>query len=298
MILPGHVIGTMAPGRGRLDRTWLWFSSGADFAASDPCTCYQVAEGTYMEGGLLDTLGRGRPGVGIAAWQPSVAPRGATTCRASSSPSCRPRRLGLLIYDHFPRVNPRARAVGAALLAVVAPPVADPPAEPRQPGATRACRRDGLAHRAGQPLRAERALEQRRGSGAAARCCSSTSTASRTTTTPTGTRRATRCYAARHRLEAPGGRGTAYRVGGDEFCVLAPWPRPRARRAHRPRARRALPSRATPSRSGARPACAAARRGRRRRRRRCASPTGGSTPRSTAAACPPGCSARACCAAR
>ena len=56
------------------------------------------------------------------------------------------------------------------------------------------------------------------------RCCSSsTSTASRTTTTPSATSPATRCSRAwaRRSSAASGAHGRAYRLGGDEFCVLA-----------------------------------------------------------------------------
>ena len=71
-------------------------------------------------------------------------------------------------------------------------------------------------------------------------------------------------------------RGRAYRLGGDEFCVLvdrAPGEDPivAARRGRADRAR------ATASRSAPRSARCAARRGDRRRRRRCGSPTGACT---------------------
>jgi len=47
MILTGLVIGTMAAGRGKLDRTWLCLSAGVlIFAAGDGVYGYQVAEGT------------------------------------------------------------------------------------------------------------------------------------------------------------------------------------------------------------------------------------------------------------
>ena len=56
----------------------------------------------------------------------------------------------------------------------------------------------------------------------AVRSRSSTSTASRSTTTRSATRRATRCSLRRgQRCAAVDGDGRAYRIGGDEFCVLA-----------------------------------------------------------------------------
>ena len=49
MILLGTVIGAMAAGRGRLDRSWLYFGAGvAVFAVTDSIYLLQIAEGTYV----------------------------------------------------------------------------------------------------------------------------------------------------------------------------------------------------------------------------------------------------------
>ena len=85
---------------------------------------------------------------------------------------------------------------------------------------------DGLAHRARQPPQADdgpapRAAGRERRSRRACSCCS-TSTASSATTTPTATPPATCCSRASAATSAARSSptATAYRIGGDEFCVL------------------------------------------------------------------------------
>ena len=96
----------------------------------------------------------------------------------------------------------------------------------------------GLGNRGRMQVDLERTL--RAGDRRASRRCSSssTSTASSATTTPSATRRATICSpgsGARLR-DAVGEDGIAYRVGGDEFCLLLTCD---ARSASRPSARSA-----------------------------------------------------------
>jgi two-component system cell cycle response regulator len=72
MILFGLVVGIMAAGRRRLDRTWLVLGLGFGvFAVCDSVYLYQVAKETYATGGVLD-LGwiAGAVIIGLAAWQP------------------------------------------------------------------------------------------------------------------------------------------------------------------------------------------------------------------------------------
>jgi len=229
MILTGLVIGTMAAGRGKLDRTWLCLSVGVlIFAAGDGVYGYQVAEGTYVEGGLLDTLWPlGALVMGLAAWQPSVR-----TVRPDHVPSVVVPvvsalvALGLLIYDHFSRISTLALVlVGAAMLAVVA--------------------RLGLTHR---QSRANLALTRRQattdaltGLGNRFALMRDLEQAAADPATPRvlllfdldGFKNYNDAYGhpagdallrrLGDRLEAAvAGRGTAYRMGGDEFCVLAP----------------------------------------------------------------------------
>ena len=55
MILLATVIGAMAAGRGRLDRSWLYFGAGiAVFAVTDAIYVLQIAKGTYGVGSVLD----------------------------------------------------------------------------------------------------------------------------------------------------------------------------------------------------------------------------------------------------
>jgi two-component system cell cycle response regulator len=73
MILFGLVVGIMAAGRKRLDRTWLVLGAGFGiFAICDSVYLYQVAKETYATGGVLD-LGwiAGAVIIGLAAWQPA-----------------------------------------------------------------------------------------------------------------------------------------------------------------------------------------------------------------------------------
>jgi diguanylate cyclase (GGDEF)-like protein len=73
MILFGLVVGIMAAGRKRLDRTWLVLGVGFGiFAVCDSVYLYQVAKETYTTGGVLD-LGwiAGAVIIGLAAWQPA-----------------------------------------------------------------------------------------------------------------------------------------------------------------------------------------------------------------------------------
>ena len=59
MILLGTVIGAMAAGRGRLDRSWLYFGAGiAVFAVTDAIYVLQIAKDTYGLGTCSTSGGR------------------------------------------------------------------------------------------------------------------------------------------------------------------------------------------------------------------------------------------------
>ena len=121
MILLGTVIGVMAAGRGRMDRSWLYFGAGiAVFAVTDSIYLVQVAEGTYVTGTLIDVgWPLGTLLVGLAAWQPAV--RGRAT--GDELPSIIApiglalASLALLVYDHFERTNLLALGLSTAALA-------------------------------------------------------------------------------------------------------------------------------------------------------------------------------------
>ena len=249
--------------------------------------------------------------VGLAAWQPARPRRAgaaATSCRASSLPDrararqSRAARLRPLraASNRSPSRSPAPRCV-----AVVVRLVAHAPREPREPARidTRQARTDSLTG-----LGNRFALHARPRARAAAEparrtcCCSSTSTASRLQRhlRPPGRRRAADAARLAACAAAAAADGTAYRMGGDEFCVLAAWPADqRAGRADR--ARRA--PRSCEHGDGFTIGClvrlrAAPRRGRRRRRgaaRRRPAPVRREAQRPHVGA---RCRARACCCAR
>ena len=251
-------------------------------------------------------LARGRAAGGhrrLAA-RPCASAPPATSCRASSRRPCsRSASLALLVYDHFARRQParrrpaRRRARGGAH-----PPVADAPREPLQPG---------------HDARARRAPTRSPGSATASPCSAPSTHAlgdpaphvlllfdldgfknyNDSYGHPAGDALLTRLGSAL--AAATAADGSAYRVGGDEFCVLAAWPADQAPDALIERARAALCEQGDGLHDRRlRRLRDAARRRRGRRRGACASPIAVSTPRSTAGACRPGCRARACCAAR
>ena len=191
-----------------------------------------------------------------------------------------------------PRCSPswRARCSPSARTSRCCAPRATRPSPTRSPASATAARC--------------RALERAAAAGRrpSARSCSrsSTSTASSTTTTPSATRPATRCSCA----SAPAcaafleGRGTAYRMGGDEFCALLatagePLEPTRARRR-----RRRCPSSGEGFAIGCSYGAIALPARRPTPPRRCGSPTSACTRTSTPAAPRPAARARTCCCAR
>src|SRR4029078_5202915 len=80
MLLFGLVVGAMAAGRKRVDRSWAVLGLGLGvFAVSDSIYLYQVARGTYETGTPLD-LGWivGALIIALAAWQPGRRETGPT----------------------------------------------------------------------------------------------------------------------------------------------------------------------------------------------------------------------------
>jgi diguanylate cyclase (GGDEF)-like protein len=124
MLLFGLVVGIMAAGRKRLDRTWIVLGVGFGiFAVCDSIYLYQVAKGTYATGTALD-LGWivGALVVSLAAWQPARRETGP----ADDVPSIMLPvvlslgSLGLLVQDHGSSTETLAVALAAAsMLAVI-----------------------------------------------------------------------------------------------------------------------------------------------------------------------------------
>ena len=166
---------------------------------------------------------------------------------ARRPPVPRPRRLrARLAARPLPLLRPRGLRggrVGRDVPGEQAPPRGEPGG-----GA------HGRAHRPRQPPPADRGPGARFRGGPSSRTSSrcSTSTASRPTTTASVTPRATRCCAGSRRTSAARSRPTAsaYRLGGDEFCILAAG-RGRGRRADRARLRRRFGARGPDSRCAA-----------------------------------------------
>jgi diguanylate cyclase (GGDEF)-like protein len=124
MVLVGLVVGIMAAGRRRLDRTWIVLGVGFGvFAICDSIYLFQVAEGTYATGTPLD-LGWivGALIISLAAWQPARRETGPTDDVPSivlpvvlSLGS-----LTLLVQDHSSSTETLAVALAAAsMLAVI-----------------------------------------------------------------------------------------------------------------------------------------------------------------------------------
>jgi diguanylate cyclase (GGDEF)-like protein len=122
MILLGTIVGALAAGRDRWSRTWMSFGAGvAVFTVTDSVYLVQVAADTYVDGTMLD-LGWILAALltGLAAWQPATQGRrtgdelpsiGVPLVLSLGS-------LGLLVYDHFVRTN--VLSLGLATAAVVA----------------------------------------------------------------------------------------------------------------------------------------------------------------------------------
>lgn len=124
MVLFGLVVGVLAAGRKRLDRTWIVLGAGFGvFAICDSIYLYQVAKGTYATGTALD-LGwiLGAVIISLAAWQPARRETGPTDDVPSivlpvvlSLGS-----LALLVQDHGSSTETLAVALAAAsMLAVI-----------------------------------------------------------------------------------------------------------------------------------------------------------------------------------
>ncbi len=123
LVLLGTVVGVLAAGRGRLDRSWLFFGAGiAAFAVADAIYLLQVAKGTYVDDTLLD-IGWLVAGllVGVAAWQPTVKRRSTGDELPSILiPSVLAlASLALLFYDHFERLNLLAVVLSTCALVAV-----------------------------------------------------------------------------------------------------------------------------------------------------------------------------------
>src|SRR3954447_3432523 len=124
LLLLSLVVGVFAMSGWRPGRAWALFGLGLAAAVTGDCIyAYQAAQGTYVEGTLLDALWPAATLlVGYAAWEPAgrvidIRPSGLRVLVlpvlfASTS-------LALLVYDHFARVDTFALGLAAATLVAV-----------------------------------------------------------------------------------------------------------------------------------------------------------------------------------
>ena len=124
LLLLALVVGVIALNGWRLDRTWLLTAAGfAAFGVADSVYLYQAAAGTYVEGRLVDVGWVLAPVLlACAAWSPV---RRIAEVRAEGWPTLTlPTTfaaigLGLLVYDHFQRLDTLALLLAAGSLAAV-----------------------------------------------------------------------------------------------------------------------------------------------------------------------------------
>jgi two-component system cell cycle response regulator len=228
MILLGTIVGAMAAGRGRMGRTWLCFGAGiAIFTVTDSVYLVQVAEETYVESTLID-LGWlvGALLTALAAWQPATHDR----ATGDELPSIGPpvvlalASVGLLVYDHFAPTN--LLALGLAAAAIVAILVRFGLTHRHSRSNLIATRHQartdsltGLWNRLALTRDLDRVLD-----GAAPHLLllfdlDGFKNYNDSYGHPAGDALLTR-LGSRLAAAVP----SAYRIGGDEFCVLAPWP--------------------------------------------------------------------------
>ena len=124
LLLLALVVATFALTGWRFDRTWALVAAGlAVFAIADSIYLYETAVGRYVEGELLDV---GWPAalvlIACSAWQPPTKLEGVRTesWQALTLPTFfAVVGLGLLVYDHFARINLVALSLATATLAAV-----------------------------------------------------------------------------------------------------------------------------------------------------------------------------------
>jgi two-component system, cell cycle response regulator len=237
MVLFGLVAGIMAAGRKRLDRTWIVLGVGLGvFAVCDSTYLYQVAKGTYVTGTALD-LGWIAAAliVSLAAWQPARR----ETAPVDDVPSIAVPvvlslgSLALLVQDHGSSTETLAVALAAASMLAVICRLAVTHRQSRENlmFSRHQARTDSLTG-LGNRLKLLRDLDVLRADEEAFEHLLLLFDLD-------GFKHYNDSYghpagdALLRRLGmqlqgAVAGTAQAYRMGGDEFCVLAPWPADRA----------------------------------------------------------------------
>jgi two-component system cell cycle response regulator len=124
LLLLALLVGVLALTGWRLDRTWVLIAGGfASFGVADSVYLYQAAAGTYVEGRLVDVgWVLGMVLLACAAWQPQRRIEEARNegWQALTLPTAFAFvGLALLVYDHFRPLSPLALALSTAAVAAV-----------------------------------------------------------------------------------------------------------------------------------------------------------------------------------
>jgi diguanylate cyclase (GGDEF)-like protein len=125
LVLLGLIVGALAGTGWRLDRTWMLLAIGVStFWLADSLYLVKTAEGTFTSGGPIDTgWWAGLFLIAAAAWQRPPArvraPQGESMRLIAVPLSFGLASLALLVYDSFWSLNPLAIALAAASLAAV-----------------------------------------------------------------------------------------------------------------------------------------------------------------------------------
>ena len=124
VLLLALVVATFALTGWRFDATWAFVAVGfAVFALVDSAYLYETAAGTYKEGGVLDVgWPLGLALIACSAWQPIRRLEGVRDegWQALTLPTFFALvGLSLLVYDHFVRINTLALVLASATIAAV-----------------------------------------------------------------------------------------------------------------------------------------------------------------------------------
>jgi two-component system cell cycle response regulator len=124
MVLMAVVLGGLHMSRGSLDRTWLWLGAGfTTFAVADSIYLVETARQTYTPGGVLDAgWSIALIMVAFAAWRPAARTEGEE--REGWGTIAMPIgfavvALSIEVYDHFHRLNVLALILATACLGAV-----------------------------------------------------------------------------------------------------------------------------------------------------------------------------------
>ena len=228
LLLLGVLVTSAALSGWRVDRAWGLMAGGLTlFALNDSIYLYQTAAGTYVDGGILDAGWLAACLVfAVAAWQPAPRRRAARdeSWRMLAVPAVAAAvGIGLLVVDHFHRINALALglAVGAAVSAIVRMGLTFVEylrmiEASREEASTDSL--TGMANRRRLVADLDDALFDRRSAALALFDLDGFKLYNDTYGHPAGDTLLIRLGRA---LDAAvEGRGRAYRMGGDEFCVL------------------------------------------------------------------------------